>query len=114
MRNADDKSAPGKYDVIWGNGVTSPAPKAGVPFSKALTRSASASGQLGHGAPAAVLLPEECRHPGVVVCPDRSCAKDSVRRRATHVRDFSTEASRPDYTVGAREYHDKSDPAVCA
>lgn len=96
-RPDDGSSGPGKYDVPWGNGVISVAAKSGVAFDRGISRAQSQAGQLGHGAPAAGLLPEGVRNPGIVCAPDRSRAKDVVRTRVAYVNDFAKELGRPNY-----------------
>jgi len=106
----DQLSEPGKYD--YSVDVVKPVPKGGVPFDKALPRSACVT-TMGYSAPKAILHPEEKRSPGACL-PDRSLHKDIVRRRITNVNDFDTELPRPPLLTGAATvYHDESDPIAC-
>jgi len=94
LQQNDSLSAPGKYDIPWGNGVVSAPVKTGVSFDRGLSRAEAHAGQLGHGAFVAGLLPEGVRNPGRVCAPDRSKAKDTVRTRHTHVNNFAKDLGR--------------------
>merc|ERR1719296_125644 len=90
----DSLSAPGKYDVPWGNGVVSAPVKTGISWDRGLTRETAQLRQMGHGTFPAGLLPESVRNPGRICAPDRSKAKDSVRSRITNVNNFDRELGR--------------------
>eukprot|EP00427_Karlodinium_veneficum_P024566 CAMPEP_0169102588 /NCGR_PEP_ID=MMETSP1015-20121227/22248_1 /TAXON_ID=342587 /ORGANISM="Karlodinium micrum, Strain CCMP2283" /LENGTH=574 /DNA_ID=CAMNT_0009163701 /DNA_START=140 /DNA_END=1861 /DNA_ORIENTATION=- len=106
----DALGEPGKYDANLDS--VKAVPKNGVSFGKALPRSVCVS-TMGYSAPIAALHPESKRTRGLL--PDRSTAKNSVRRRVTHVNDFDREMARPPLLTGAAKvYHDESDPKACA
>lgn len=103
---ADTLSAPGKYEIQWR--AVEPAPRTGIAFHHALSRS-DAVAALGHLALPAALHSEEKRSPGGCL-PDRSRAKDLVRQRPRSVNDFSKDTPRPSL-YPPKDYSVK-DPAV--
>jgi hypothetical protein len=110
LLKGDDLGEPGKYD--YSLDCIKPRNHAiGIGFGKALPRSQDVR-MMGYSAPPAVLHPEEKRTRGLL--PDRSCAKNAVRHRVTHVNDFDRELARPPLLTGAATvFHDESDPSAC-
>jgi len=112
LTSNDSMSAPGKYDIPWGNGVVSAPVKTGVPFDRGLSRDEAYAGQLGHGAHIASVMPENVRNPGRVCVPDRSKAKDSVRTRHMKVNNFGKDLGRYEAGMQAPPQEELSEEAA--
>jgi len=114
--SADKAQDPGRYDIDFNARSLNAPVKSGLTMENQLGREVCVR-NLGYSAPPRVLHPDEettqltsatKRNP----VPDRSHAKDSVRRRATHVNDMARELERPPPQAASREYHDSSNPAI--
>mmetsp|Transcript_66105 Transcript_66105/g.158143 ORF Transcript_66105/g.158143 Transcript_66105/m.158143 type:complete len:610 (+) Transcript_66105:172-2001(+) len=89
-------AAPGDYDPDWK--LVAPSVKTGIPFERALPREVEkASG------------PPRMHMPLSPLYKDH----DAIRRRITHVNDFSKELPRPSLNP-IKVYHNESDPEACA
>jgi hypothetical protein len=116
LSKTDSMTCPGQYDVNFA--CVKPKLLSGVPYDRAQARDVCVR-NLGYSALPRVLHPDEegtqksastLRRP----LPDRSYAKDSVRRRHVNVNDFSRDSERKPLLAGSKEHFDTSDPEVCA